>query len=100
MLFLGVFWYSGVLLVVFFGFFFFSSRRRHTRCALVTGVQTCALPIWWRPIVGWEALYEVSDTGAVRSLDREIFVPGPNGEIGRRRYKGRVLRLKDRKSVV
>src|SRR3546814_14310540 len=48
-------------------FFFFSSRRRHTRCALVTGVQTCALPIsharrrgsgasasiWqWRPPVG------------------------------------------------
>src|SRR3546814_8463258 len=31
---------------------FFSSRRRHTRCALVTGVQTCALPIstvWHRP---------------------------------------------------
>src|SRR3546814_10921201 len=28
--------------------FFFSSRRRHTRCALVTGVQTCALPIWLR----------------------------------------------------
>src|SRR3546814_11766514 len=26
-------------------FFFFSSRSRHTRCALVTGVQTCALPI-------------------------------------------------------
>src|SRR3546814_8771230 len=32
-----------------FGCFFFSSRRRHTRCALVTGVQTCALPIsLWR----------------------------------------------------
>src|SRR3546814_7709390 len=30
-----------LLLVVFF-----SSRRRHTRCALVTGVQTCALPIY------------------------------------------------------
>src|SRR3546814_4225067 len=28
-----------------FFFVFFSSRRRHTRCALVTGVQTCALPI-------------------------------------------------------
>src|SRR3546814_3849203 len=28
--------------------FFFSSRRRHTRCALVTGVQTCALPIFLR----------------------------------------------------
>src|SRR3546814_14815856 len=34
-------WYVVVL-------FFFSSRRRHTRCALVTGVQTCALPIWLR----------------------------------------------------
>src|SRR3546814_14989960 len=30
-------------------FFFFSSRRRHTRCALVTGVQTCALPISLSP---------------------------------------------------
>src|SRR3546814_18375179 len=32
-------------------FFFFSSRRRHTRCALVTGVQTCALPIL--ALVAW-----------------------------------------------
>src|SRR3546814_8920654 len=32
-------------LSLFLLFFFFSSRRRHTRCALVTGVQTCALPI-------------------------------------------------------
>src|SRR3546814_6439251 len=31
--------------------FFFSSRRRHTRCALVTGVQTCALPIFAAGIV-------------------------------------------------
>src|SRR3546814_5293561 len=30
---------------IFLYFLFFSSRRRHTRCALVTGVQTCALPI-------------------------------------------------------
>src|SRR3546814_2267353 len=29
--------------------FFFSSRRRHTSCALVTGVQTCALPIYPDP---------------------------------------------------
>src|SRR3546814_4035495 len=28
--------------------FLFSIRRRHTRCALVTGVQTCALPIYLR----------------------------------------------------
>src|SRR3546814_2374098 len=33
------------VLVLLVGFFF-SSRRRHTRCALVTGVQTCALPIY------------------------------------------------------
>src|SRR3546814_9688279 len=35
---------------VCFCFFVFSSRRRHTICALVTGVQTCALPIChWTP---------------------------------------------------
>src|SRR3546814_1043440 len=34
--------FSFLLLLLFF---FFSSRRRHTSCALVTGVQTCALPI-------------------------------------------------------
>src|SRR3546814_20219466 len=32
-------------MVIYLFVFFFSSRRRHTRCALVTGVQTCALPI-------------------------------------------------------
>src|SRR3546814_2782007 len=37
--------FSNFLFFYFF-FFFFSSRRRHTRCALVTGVQTCALPIF------------------------------------------------------
>src|SRR3546814_10575566 len=31
---------------MWYDFCFFSSRRRHTRCALVTGVQTCALPIF------------------------------------------------------
>src|SRR3546814_2006258 len=36
--------YSSCFLLCFC-FFFFSSRRRHTICALVTGVQTCALPI-------------------------------------------------------
>src|SRR3546814_2013322 len=34
-----------MICVYMFLFFFFSIRRRHTRCALVTGVQTCALPI-------------------------------------------------------
>src|SRR3546814_20476294 len=42
-----------MLLLSFYGFCF-SSRRRHTRCALVTGVQTCALPILLAD-VGWRA---------------------------------------------
>src|SRR3546814_4146354 len=33
------------IVIMYLVWFFFSSRRRHTRCALVTGVQTCALPI-------------------------------------------------------
>src|SRR3546814_9584797 len=37
--------YLSYCVLVCFLCFFFSSRRRHTRCALVTGVQTCALPI-------------------------------------------------------
>src|SRR3546814_2672588 len=37
-------WQCSICMIVLF--FFFSSRRRHTRCALVTGVQTCALPIF------------------------------------------------------
>src|SRR3546814_8001892 len=39
---LQVFWF---VCFVCLCFFFFSSRRRHTICALVTGVQTCSLPI-------------------------------------------------------
>src|SRR3546814_5976468 len=46
--------------------FFFSSRRRHTRCALVTGVQTCALPI----PQGWRMLGEAT-RHAVRDLSAE-----------------------------
>src|SRR3546814_14761479 len=41
-----------------FLFFFFSSRRRHTRCALVTGVQTCALPISQRCLIPFTAFAE------------------------------------------
>src|SRR3546814_4383177 len=40
--------------------FFFSSRRRHTRCALVTGVQTCALPIFARRLIARPAV-EIDD---------------------------------------
>src|SRR3546814_2344050 len=51
---------SMIILIWFFLFvlccvcFVFSSRRRHTRCALVTGVQTCALPIWRRRRISGE----------------------------------------------
>src|SRR3546814_6985940 len=41
--------------------FFFSSRRRHTRCALVTGVQTCALPIYF---AGYSAIERRRDVDA------------------------------------
>src|SRR3546814_102977 len=55
-----------LLLVVRVFFFFFSSRRRHTRCALVTGVQTCALPIY-RRAAGLVAA--PGDDAALRRLD-------------------------------
>src|SRR3546814_7512122 len=54
--------------------FFFSSRRRHTRCALVTGVHTCALPICTYPGGSGshralnESTYEWSDNPALHAL--------------------------------
>src|SRR3546814_7619852 len=58
-------------------FFFFSSRRRHTRCALVTGVQTCALPIsMHRAIFCLCLLYAAFRTGIEKahpSIDRVGF---------------------------
>src|SRR3546814_4757652 len=43
--------------------FFFSSRRRHTRCALVTGVQTCALPILGSAGLGNKAVAAIATAG-------------------------------------
>src|SRR3546814_9651608 len=54
--------------------FFFSSRRRHTRCALVTGVQTCALPICWRlePDLA-NTLRRMGERGdIIRTMQREL----------------------------
>src|SRR3546814_3654267 len=53
---------------------FFSSRRRHTRCALVTGVQTCALPISRQPLSplaapSRERINQAIATGTVRRED-------------------------------
>src|SRR3546814_15947081 len=50
--------------------FFFSSRRRHTRCALVTGVQTCALPI--SVAVVNEVEYGLSAAVYTRDLNRAL----------------------------
>src|SRR3546814_8155071 len=49
-------------------FFFFSSRRRHTRCALVTGVQTCALPI----LYGFRHESELTDSAADASTRNDV----------------------------
>src|SRR3546814_19138266 len=46
--------------------FFFSSRRRHTRCALVTGVQTCALPISLRGQARDRVARQQDEGGAAR----------------------------------
>src|SRR3546814_8148615 len=49
--------------------FFFSSRRRHTRCALVTGVQTCALPISSSLARSWAVVSTANDLlHALRSV--------------------------------
>src|SRR3546814_1384676 len=55
-----------VVMLTFF-VFFFSSRRRHTRCALVTGVQTCALPIW-----GIADEHQLRHSGAVLTRQSQI----------------------------
>src|SRR3546814_2171755 len=49
--------------------FFFSSRRRHTRCALVTGVQTCALPICTYLYTPADALFSVNSTNARMTIE-------------------------------
>src|SRR3546814_5357491 len=86
-------------------FFFFSSRRRHTRCALVTGVQTCALPICWNAVAGWaltiagadwclEYLFacpaesQCAQTGFVG--DAKQIIAFRKGEIGRASCRERV----------
>src|SRR3546814_6903497 len=59
--------------------FFFSSRRRHTRCALVTGVQTCALPIWILPDA--IAVHVALDQPGVRQAVTTVVVGGDAGLV-------------------
>src|SRR3546814_3299596 len=59
---------------------FFSSRRRHTRCALVTGVQTCALPIL-TPVVNTVGVRQLINGPIPYSADGD-FVMGKAPELG------------------
>src|SRR3546814_71035 len=59
----------------FYVVFFFSSRRRHTRCALVTGVQTCALPISINTMVDQLSSF----ASEVSRVAREV---GTEGKLG------------------
>src|SRR3546814_6555241 len=59
-------------------FLFVSSRRRHTRCALVTGVQTCALPICYEERLGKPATEYV----------RNAITAGPSGIYPGVTYEG------------
>src|SRR3546814_8529922 len=63
-------------------FFFFSSIRRHTSCALVTGVQTCALPIY---LSGEGEAARRAGTGPGRPLPSEQRRAHGAGELARRR---------------
>src|SRR3546814_3133536 len=105
-------------LIYFFIFvFFFSSRRRHTRCALVTGVQTCALPISFAqrrldepfPYLILDARYEKVREGGVVGSQAVLIAIGIDWD-GRRQilavemanresatsWKDFLLRLRDR----
>src|SRR3546814_6461639 len=55
--------------------FFFSSRRRHTRCALVTGVQTCALPIYPFLVSLDQDVDTALTAGNLGAIDLDGFVP-------------------------
>src|SRR3546814_5288094 len=55
---------------------FFSSIRRHTRCALVTGVQTCALPIWPERGISEELSFSSEKFGAVSFVTGLFYYSG------------------------
>src|SRR3546814_19234235 len=71
--------------------FFFSSRRRHTRCALLTGVQTCALPIYR---LNWKRRCAAPPPSFPRSSTRHAITGIPRSSSLTRR---RCLRSEERR---
>src|SRR3546814_8906438 len=57
---------------------FFASRRRHTRCALVTGVQTCALPISRQLTRTHGRVFPLTREGIAQGLARPAPSPEPD----------------------
>src|SRR3546814_20185305 len=76
-------------LIIWF-IFFFSSRRRHTRCALVTGVQTCALPIFETVVRAKAAIQlgeDVGDAAQIKVAPVGPDIPESGGAVvGRERH--------------
>src|SRR3546814_5830397 len=71
--------------------FFFSSRRRHTSCALVTGVQTCALPIYGgagREDAGVSALAVRLDWSDLDDAQRAAALARPTRTVSRELREG------------
>src|SRR5881409_214306 len=66
--------------------FFFSSRRRHTRCETVTGVQTCALPIYRNPRSGFIAYVPV---GSVKK-GKDLVTTGGARIVGKQFIAGKL----------
>src|SRR3546814_2583159 len=71
----------------------FSSRRRHTRCALVTGVQTCALPIFKTGLE--ELLRAFGATSTVRTCIKEQQINGVTIKPGDRVLMTTILACRD-----
>src|SRR3546814_13908402 len=67
---------------------FFASRRRHTRCALVTGVQTCALPIYVGPS-DICMMYSVTDVQGINRISEQVLSNAAHALAGMISCRGR-----------
>src|SRR3546814_2163267 len=80
------------------GSFFFSSRRRHTRCALVTGVQTCALPILKRQII-LSLAFSVLAANAFAASSHPVVAEGGSDRLIEKRVAEEIGRASCRERV-